>query len=613
MKNNDKIKALSDREQARLKLPVFYGSRDNYLHGVREVIGNSIDEIINNFDSGEINVKLNNNIITVMDTGRGLPINNKGDEVLLFEKMFAGTKYDESDNVSIGTNGLGNTVLNYTSKFFKATVYTKDKVISIMYTDGGQNKQMSTEKNHTPIRGTRIEFELDPECYTNTIFKEEEIEEIVKHFSATTDKINFIFNGKKYHYDSIEDYLDENLKNQIIKPYHYEMDFDDGDEKNNYEIVFSASAEPIQETYLNNTYLIENGSIYNGFIKEFTNSVNKLSKEMKLRKAKDSDYTEKDIENVVSFVVKCNSNRVEYANQTKFSTNKRLYNTQIKQVVKNMIELYANANKQEFKKLVEALNKVHDVNTKAQKVAKQIKKTLQKSSESFSTIPKLVDCKEHGENAELFICEGDSAAGSIVLARDNKSQVACFPVKGKVKNIYELSTLQALENEELSSIIKILGCGIYNTVNNKNEVEINDLKYGKIIIAADSDSDGYHIASLLITFFNKFIPEIIEQGYLYLLISPLYVITFKDGTQKYLYTESEYKEFKENNKLEIKKVERNKGIGEIDAEEMNKYAINKDTRKIVQVKKDEKLDNILRIWFNKKDRTDRKERILNGK
>lgn len=606
MKNNDKIKALSDREQARLKLPVFYGSRDNYLHGVREVIGNSIDEIVNNFDSGEINVKLNNNIITVMDTGRGLPINNKGDEVLLFEKMFAGTKYDESDNVSIGTNGLGNTVLNYTSKFFKATVYTKDKVISVMYTDGGQNKQMSTEKNHTPIRGTRIEFELDPECYTNTIFKEEEIEEIIKHFSATTDKINFIFNGKKYHYDSIEDYLDENLKNQIIKPYHYEMNFDDGDEKNNYEIVFSASAEPIQETYLNNTFLIENGSIYNGFIKEFTNTINKLAKVMKLRKAKDSDYTEKDIENVVSFVVKCNSNRVEYANQTKFSTNKRLYNTQIKQVVKNMIELYANANKQEFKKLVEALNKVHDVNTKANNVQKKLANELKKKVTINNKVEGLVDCK-NSKNNELYIVEGRSALGSIVQARDPKTQ-AVFPLRGKVLNSWDVSTSKLLENKELSNLIKAIGVGVKNTHSKQNDVEIDKARYQKIIIATDADEDGFQIASLLIAFFKKFILEIIENDMLYIVQTPLYVAHTDKDEYYYAYSESEKDEVfsKIKDKYTISRL---KGLGEISPEEMAQFGMNKDTRVLKVIKDDKESVQSLENWFGK-DTNIRKRMII---
>lgn len=607
MKNNDNIRALSDREKARTKLPIFFGSRENYYHGFREVISNAIDEIINNFDKGVINVELKDNIITVMDSGRGLPISKKGDEDLLFTTLFAGGKYDESDKVQTGTNGVGLAVLNFTSKFFKATIYSKDKITSVLYTDGGQNKQMSIEKNNTPIKhGTRIEFELDPECYTYTKFKEEEIEEIIKHFSAVTDNVDFIFNGKKYHYDSIEDYLDENLKNQVIKPYHYEMNFDDGNEKNNYEIVFSASAEPIQETYLNNTYLIENGSIYNGFIKEFTNTVNKLAKEMKLRKTKDSDYSEKDIGNVVSFVVRTESNRVEFAAQTKFSTNKRLYNTQIKQVVKNMIELYANANRQEFKKLVEALNKVHDVNTKANNVQKKLANELKKKVTINNKVEGLVDCKD-SKNNELYIVEGRSALGSIVQARDPKTQ-AVFPLRGKVLNSWGVSTSKLLENKELSNLIKAIGVGVKNTHSKQNDVEIDKARYQKIIIATDADEDGFAIASSLIAFFKKFIPEIIDNNMLYILQTPLYVAhTDKD---EYYYSYSESEKNKVFSKIKDRyTISRLKGLGEASPDEMFRFGMNVNTRVLKLIEDDEESVKSLENWFGK-DTNVRKKMII---
>lgn len=615
MKNNDKLKALTDREQARLRLPVFYGSRENYLHGFREVVGNSIDEIINNFENGRIDISLNNNIISVQDTGRGMPYSQEGDEVLLFEKMFAGTKYEETDNITVGTNGLGNTVLNYTSKFFKATIYNKDEIITIGYTDGGQNKQMSIQKNNSKIsHGTRIEFELDPECYTETIFQETELKDIVRRYAAVTPEIIFCFNGEEFHYNSITEYLSEQVDKPLFAPYSItkNISLEDG-EKNNYDIVFTSNAEPLQETYLNNTFLLENGSIYNGFIKEMTNSLNTLAIEKKLHKKtknNDSNFTEEDIKKVISFIVKVDSNRVEFQNQTKFSTKKVRYNAQTKATVKEMMNLFANAREKDFKELIKILDTVHQRTTRANKVDDAIKETLKKTATKKTlSVDKLVDCKEHNENAELFICEGDSAASSIVLARDNKTPTAVFPVRGKSKNIYGMSTGQALENEELKNITEILGCGMYNTLNNKDMTDLNKLRYGKVIIAADQDDDGWHVASLLITFFNRFMPKLIEEGHLYILQTPLYVYKFKDGSEEYLYSEEENDSFLKKNKKEVKSIHRLKGLGTSNPEDMNKYAIDKDKRIILQVERDDKTDEVLDLWMNKKNADKRKEEL----
>lgn len=614
MKNNDKIRALSDREQAREKLAIFFGSKDNYYHSIRESIANAVDEIINNFDSGRIIMTLKNNVFSILDSGRGLPIRNKGDEDLLFTTLFAGGKYDESDKVQTGTNGVGMAVTNFTSKFFKATVYTSDEVLSICYTDGGQNKQMSVEKNHTPIRGTRIEFELDPECYTQTIFEEENIRDIVKHYAAVTPQIEFMFNGEKFHYASLKDYLEENTNKPLFEPYHFTktIELDDG-EKNTCEIIFTSNAEPLQETYLNNTNLIEQGSIYNGFIKEFTNSLNSLAIEKKLHKKTkkgENDFTEEDIKKVISFIVKTDSNRAEFSNQTKFSTKKVRYNAQTKLTVKEMLNLFANAREKDFKELVKVLDVIHQRTTKANKTDEAIKETIKKASTKKTlSIDKLVDCKEHGENAELFICEGDSAGSSIVLARDNKTPTAVFPVRGKSKNVYGMTTKQALENEELKNINEILGCGMYNTFNNKDMTDLSKLRYGKIIIAADQDDDGKHIASLLITFFNRFIPKLIEEGHLYILQTPLYVYKFKDGTEKYLYSEEENGEFLNSNNKEVKTIHRLKGLGTSNAEDMNKYAIDKEKRILLQVEKDDKLDEALDLWMNSKTVEKRKKAL----
>lgn len=611
MKNTDKIQVLSDRQQARTKLPVFYGSRDNYLHGFREVVSNAIDEIINNFDKGNIDVQLKNNVVSVMDSGRGLPIQNQDDEVLLFEKMFAGTKYDETDNITTGTNGVGNTVLNYTSIFFKATVYTKNEILTIGYTDGGKNKQKSIQENTTPIKhGTRIEFELDPECYTQTIFEEEDLKDIIKHYAAITPQIEFSFNGERFYYDTIDNYLIDNIEKPLFKPYIFSktIELDDG-EKNTYNIVFTSNAEPLQETYLNNTHLIENGSIYNGFIKELTNSLNSLAIDKKLHKKtkkKDNDFTEEDIKKVISFVVDVQSNRVEFAAQTKFSTKKVRYNAQTKAVVKEMLNLFANAREKEFKELVKVLDTVHQRTTKANKVDEAIKETLKKKVDNINNkVEGLIDCRSH-KDSELYIVEGRSALGSVVQARNPENQAA-FPLRGKALNAWDLSTSKALENKEMAGLVKAIGAGAKNTHNNKNEVDILKARYKKIIIATDADADGYSIASSLISFFKRFIPEIIENEMLYIVQTPLYLVSTETDEVYYIYSEGE-KEKILNNIQEKYNIVRFKGLGEISPKQMAEVGMG-SKRILKLIKDDNEGEQTLENWFGK-DSEIRKKMIL---
>lgn len=612
MKNNDEIKVLDDRSKARLRLPIFYGSRENYLHGFREVVSNAIDEIINNFKSGEINISLNNNIVSIMDTGRGLPINKKGDEDLLLTTLFAGGKYDESDKVQTGTNGVGLSVLNYTSKFFKATIYNKDEIITIGYTDGGQNKQMSIQKNNSKIsHGTRIEFELDPECYTETIFQEAELKDIVRRYAAVTPEIIFCFNGEEFHYNSITEYLSEQVDKPLFAPYSItkNISLEDG-EKNNYDIVFTSNAEPLQETYLNNTFLLENGSIYNGFIKEMTNSLNTLAIEKKLHKKtknNDSDFTEEDIKKVISFVVKVDSNRVEFQNQTKFSTKKVRYNAQTKATVKEMMNLFANAREKDFKELIKILDTVHQRTTRANKVDTMIKETLNKKVDNISNkVEGLIDCKNH-KDSELYIVEGRSALGSIVQARNPENQAA-FPLRGKVLNAWDLSTSKALENKEMAGLIKAIGVGVKNTHNNKSNVNISIARYKKIIIATDADADGYAIASSLISFFKRFLPEIIENEMLYIVQTPLYLITTNKGDVHYIYSENE-KDGVLNKITEKYHIVRFKGLGEVSPEQMAETGMNPNTRVLKMIKDDSEGIQTLENWFGK-DAEIRKKMIL---
>lgn len=618
MENKDQIRALSDREQARTKLSVFFGSRDNYYHPLREILANSTDEINNHFDEGWIYVYLSEDkkLLSIYDSGRGIPHYKTTDgvlnSVLLFETLFAGTKYDNNDKINTGTNGLGTCTINYTSKLFAVETFDKNYNHVVIYKNGGQDKKNDTILNsnieicgNKITHGTRVTFQLDDECYTNTTFSSEEVRNIIEHYASINNKIHILFKDgneevEEFYYSDIQEYLETKQKGDLLSVTTYKQSFDEKDEVNTYNVALSFATDPIQETYLNGTYLKEDGSIYNGFITEFTNQLNILEKKK---------YNKEDLLKMISFVITCESTNVEFSNQTKFSTNKRLYNSQMKKFTKEIVERYRAFHEKEYKDMLKMLDKIHQSLTRANAVNKKIKNELTKKVNIFNKVEGLVDCKDHNDS-ELYVVEGRSALGSIVQARNPKNQ-AVFPLRGKVLNTWNVSTGKLLENKEYSNLIKAIGVGVKNTHNQKDEIDITQSRYKKIIIATDADADGEDIASSLVSFFKKFLPEIIHNNMLYIIRTPLYVAQTDKDEYYYAYSESE----KEGMIAQIKDkytISRFKGLGEISAEEMARFGMNKETRILEKIQDDKDSIQTLENWFGN-DTKIRKEMIMEEK
>ena len=222
---SEQIKVLDDRQQSREKLPIFFGSRDNYEHGVKEVIANAADELKNYGPEDKkivVTLSHDNKRITVEDNGRGIPIDGKTDGVenyeLLFLKLFAGTKYDVTNSITTGTNGVGNTVLNYTSSYFHVEVKRNGYLHSLTFEDGGKLVDRSKSKIKKGISGSKLSFELDDKVYSNTVFKKDQINDIIKHFSVASLGIKYVFylNNdvvSEYFYNSHQEYFEEEAKN----------------------------------------------------------------------------------------------------------------------------------------------------------------------------------------------------------------------------------------------------------------------------------------------------------------------------------------------------------------------------------------------------------------
>ena len=625
----DIIKTLDDRGKAREKISIWFGSADNYTHGIKEVVANSTDEIINHFEEGTVDVLLHDDkrTIEIKDSGRGIPMAGETDGVpnyvLLFLTLFAGTKYGEggyTDGNFTGSNGLGLTVVNYTSTMCEITSVREGKKYHIGFANGGEVISPLTETTaNKDEHGTTVKFRLDDEVYTNTEFIPEEVESIVKRYAIGSNKItiNYKYGEKEssFHYDNLLDYYTDLVgdKNTSSVAFGEAVTFDDGGEQTSISIALSTTTEAIQESYLNLTHLSSGGKINDGIVNAVKLYANKYCKQNKLFPKNVNSFSDSDVEESISFVAVMLSNKVEFENQTKLSTQKNLYREVAKKRTTQILEIMEIEDTTGFKKIIDHLLLVQKDNTNNQKQKENLKKKLKEKVDNMvNKIDKFVDCRVHGEEAELYLAEGDSAHGSVVLARDGRFQ-ASMPMGGKFLNVEKVNNIDAItSNDIVMNVIKVLGCGVdlgkkYKDV---TEFDIKKLRYGKIICASDEDPDGAQIQCLVITMFNKLMPQIIHEGKLYIARTPLFEIKLKNDEMIYAHTDEERDSLIKEHGKNIVNIARVKGLGELEAEVMAETAMNPETRHLIQVTIDDvkKAQQSIDDWMGS-DVTNRKEFI----
>lgn len=597
MKNNDKVQHLTDREQARQKLSIWFDSRSNFYHPIREVIANGVDEINNHFESGKINVILSpdHDSISISDSGRGLPIfgeeDGKPKYEWLLETLFAGTKYDGNigENESYtGTNGVGLTVINYSSEYFDVVVADGQKSIAIHYKDGGLKRVV---KSVVPAdwHGTRVTFKLDPTMYTQTKFDPDKVLDIIKHFAVASNKITFSFicgmdnPTQVIHFDSPTEYFDDLVSSQITSAIFSSapIENDDENEHNSYQIAFTSVPTVVQESYLNGTYMPNGGTVNDGILDAVRLFGNKYCRANKMLKPKQS-FNKEDVADSIAFVGVVNSSKVEFTGQTKLATKKELYYKQAKAATTTILEVAQVEQPEMLKRLFKHLIQVQAANGVNDRARKKLQKKLSENIENANfRVEKLVDSREHGPESELFIAEGNSALGSLIIARNPANQ-AMYPLRGKILNCLKASKNEIMKSDVIMDLIKIIGTGIEWDGKEDAEFSIDKARFGKIMIATDADADGYHISSLIITMFYKLLRPLLKNGRLFIVKTPLYIVKFDDDTAVYFHSEAE-----KNQKLpKIKQhytISRLKGLGEVDADVMAETAMNPDTRNIIQV------------------------------
>lgn len=603
--NREEIQHLDQREQARDKLSIWFGGRENYLHGLREVMANATDEIINNFDEGVISVELleDQRTIIIEDTGRGIGMtgdtNGTPNYELLFKILFAGTKYNSkgSEGTFTGLNGLGNTVLNYTSVLFDVTSRYGGQEHHIRFENGGDITQELTSKDMPKAErdrhGTRIEFRLDPEMYTEVEYTSEEVKDIARRYSVSSPRITVKYKhgdeSEKFHYESSKDYFDEmNEKDATSSTVHGGMiDFDIDGEETSMELSLATATEPVHESYLNLTYLPSGGTINQGVINGTKLFMNKHCRDNKLFPKGVRSFSDIDVEESLSFLAVMFSSNADFEGQTKFLTNKELYFEVAKRRTQQLLEVMEIEDRKGFDAMVKHLLLVQKDNRSNHRQKEKLKKELTEKVDNMTNkIEKFVDCRIKGEEAELYLAEGDSAHGSVLLARDGEFQ-ASLPMGGKFLNVAKARGLETIVNNEIiMNVVKVLGCGIDLGGKHKDvpPFDISKLRYGKIICASDEDADGRAITALIITMFSELMPQIIKEERLFIARTPLYEIKLKDDSTIYAYSDSERDHVLKEYAGSAVSVGRSKGLGQLDADVMAETAMNPETRRLIQVK-----------------------------
>lgn len=588
---SENIKQLSEKDKVRKRISVWLGSSNHMavMHCIKELIGNSADEIgKGNGDKIEL-ILHDDKTITIRDNCKGLPvegINENGTEnyQLLFEHLFAGTKYEngiDNKHYTVGTNGLFLCILTYASEEVEYTIARPNgNVYKVGYKKGILDSPFEvigkTDETYTDIR-----FKLDDEVFEENYYKFTEICEIANEQASLlvngVISVEDVPNNQKilYQYNSgITEFLenetvslrDVSKISSISRNVSHSLEKENTVDDMKVEIVFKYTREDEDKTmieFLNGSNLIHHGTIYEGLISGFRNSVNKFIRDNKMYKKNEKQITREDILVGLNYVVDFKSYFPVYSNQTKFASEVGYYKTVMQDVVQDHFDSYSLENKKDMEDIANQVLGEKRARESAENTRLNLKSKLQKPTNTFDKVEKLITCRSNDKNIkEIFIAEGDSAKDSLLQGRDKLFQ-SIYPIRGKILSCYKATPQQIFSNDTITNIYKILECGIeMKDKNNKSftNFSLDNLQYNKIIIAADSDDDADQIVALLLSMFYILTPTLIKEGYVYRAESPLFeIMDMKTEELYYAYNDIERDKIIKDNNLKNYEVSRNKG------------------------------------------------------
>ncbi|ALD66384.1 DNA topoisomerase IV subunit B [Spiroplasma cantharicola] len=590
----DSIQILEGLEAVRKRPGMYIGSTDSrgLHHLVWEIVDNSIDEALAGVCS-EINVSIEKDgSVTVKDNGRGVPIGsykgtNQSTPEIIFSVLHAGGKFGgDGYKTSGGLHGVGSSVVNALSSKFKVIIHRDGVISQIKFAHGGklvdQLKQTGTSKQ----TGTTVNFLPDETMFSTTKFSFSTISERLKESALLNSGLKLTLKDNRS--DKYVEYLYENGLTEFVN----ELRGDQkalcspimlkGSEQNiDVEIALTYTSD-FSETVLgfaNNVKTSDGGTHVTGFRSGLVKALNEYGKNQSILKEKDKKLDSSDIkEGLIAIVtVKIPESLIQYEGQTKGKLGTSEARYACEKVTEEHFSFWLQENKTIAISIIEKALLARRAKEEARK-ARQAVRDQKSKSKSRTMLGKLTPAQgKNKQENELYLVEGDSAGGSAKSGRDRKFQ-AILPLRGKVINAEKTKLIDLLKNEEITTIINAIGAGI------GSDFDISDINYGKIILMTDADTDGAHIQTLLLTFFYRYMKELIVNKNIYIAMPPLFKIT--TGSNKkdfmYLWTEEELASHMKKTKAKIE-IQRYKGLGEMNADQLWETTMDPEHRKLIQV------------------------------
>jgi DNA gyrase subunit B len=632
----DDIKVLKGLEGVRKRPAMYIGStgKTGLHHLIFEVLDNSVDEAMGGY-ADEIKVTLyNDNSVQIYDNGRGIPIDSHPEfkkpalEVIM-EYLHSGGKFDnKSYKISGGLHGVGLSVVNALAEWMNVDVCRDGKHYTQKFSKGKKASEPEVTEINSTETYTKIKFYPDNEIFDfhpnepifNPITITSRMRELAFLTPHTRFEIHNKFNDQKeeFHYEGgIKEFI--SYLNKDKQPLHKHIIFitdsiknEDGEEIYcDLAMQYNQGYQTNILTYANTINTIEGGVHLTAFKSALTRTFNSYIENYMEKKYKSHVLSGADTREGLSAVLSIKLPDPQFESQTKI----KLGNPEVRQIVSQIVTEKLNQYLEEHPKTAKKIV-LKTINAKIAREAAQKARSLlrRKSALDSARMPgKLADCSSNDpEQAEIFIVEGDSAGGPAKQGRDRTYQ-AILPIRGKILNVEKARIDKILRNKEIRAIIKALGAGFQedNLINGNNgeleengeEIEegldLNKLRYHKVIIMCDADIDGFHIETLLLTFFFRYLRPLIDQGHLYIAVPPLYKISYKK-TKEYVYSDEEkdklIKSIKEKYKLKNTdsiKIQRFKGLGEMNSDELYETTMKKDTRRLKKVTYEDYIENDL--------------------
>lgn len=591
------ITVLEGLEAVRRRPGMYIGSvsTKGLNHLIYEIVDNSVDEHLAGYcDKIWVTLEADGSA-TIEDNGRGIPIglHEKGisAERLVLTTLHAGGKFDDSAyKTSGGLHGVGSSVVNALSTHLTIQVKSGGNLYEDRYERG--IPAVDLVEGLPPVigkargTGTKINFLPDDTIFDRTRFKEDDIKSRLHETAYLNPLLTIIFEDKR---KDVTDHVEYHEPDGIIG---FIKDMNKSTETVCDVVYFKGESEGISVEgafqyinefhenvlgFCNNIYNAEGGTHLTGFKTAFTNIINTYARELNILKEKDVNFTGADVRNGMTAVISVKHPDPRFEGQTKTKLDNQDAAKVVAKVTSDELIRYFDRNLENLKSIIGCAEKAAKIRKTEEKAKTNM---LTKQKFSFDSNGKLANCESRdASKCEIFIVEGDSAGGSAKTARDRAYQ-AILPIRGKILNVEKASIDKVLANAEIKTMINAFGCGFSEGYG--NDFDITKLRYDKIIIMADADVDGAHISTLLLTLFYRFMPELIYEGHVYIAMPPLYKAMPSKGEEEYLYDDKALEQYRKKHKGPFT-LQRYKGLGEMDAEQLWETTLDPASRILKQV------------------------------